>query len=204
MSPDTPVGGTSAPDSPSEARPISNARLGILILLGAEMMLFSGLIGAFLVFRMGNITWPPPSHIDLRLPRAVTGINTVLLILSGYTMFQALRAIQKDRVKQLRNWLLLTGTLGLLFLVIQGGEWVQLVHNGLTLQSGVYGGIFYVLIGCHAAHVLGAVIWLLIVFAIAVAGRFSAVHHIGVETCAIYWIFVVALWPILYVLVYLL
>lgn len=187
----------------SEVRPISNARLGILILLGAETMLFSGLIGAFLVFRMGNITWPPPSHIDLQLPRAVTGINTVFLILSGYTMFQALRAIQKDGVKQLRNWLLLTGALGLLFLAIQGSEWGQLVHNGLTLQSGVYGGIFYVLIGCHAAHVLGAVIWLFIVFGIAVAGRFTAAHHIGVETCAIYWIFVVALWPILYVLVYL-
>lgn len=192
-----------SPDT-SEVRPISNARLGILILLGAETMLFSGLIGAFLVFRMGNITWPPPSHINIQLPRAVTGINTVLLILSGYTMFQALRTIQKDRVNQLRNWLLLTGGLGLLFLVIQGSEWIQLVHNGLTLQSGVYGGIFYVLIGCHAAHVLGAVIWLFIVFGIAVAGRFSSAHHIGVETCTMYWIFVVALWPILYVLVYLL
>jgi len=192
-----------SPDT-SEVRPISNARLGVLILLGAETMLFSGLIGAFLVFRMGNITWPPPSHINIQLPRAVTGINTVLLILSGYTMFQALRTIQKDRVNQLRNWLLLTGGLGLLFLVIQGSEWIQLVHNGLTLQSGVYGGIFYVLIGCHAAHVLGAVIWLFIVFGIAVAGRFSAAHHIGVETCTMYWIFVVALWPILYVLVYLL
>ena len=117
---ETPVEGTSRPESPSEnardrppryelpqdIRPMSNARLGILVLLGAEMMLFSGLIGAFLVFRMGNITWPPPSHIDIQLPRAVTGINTAFLLLSGWTMFQALRAIQKDQVKQLRNWLL--------------------------------------------------------------------------------------------------
>ena len=40
-------------------QPLSNARLGILVLLGAETMLFSGLIGAFLVFRVGNVTWPP-------------------------------------------------------------------------------------------------------------------------------------------------
>ncbi len=183
-------------------RPLSNAKLAVLILLGAETMLFVGLIGAFLVFRMGNVTWPPLSHADIQLPRVVTGINTVLLIISGYTMFQALCAIQKDRVKQLRNWLIFTGTLGLLFLVIQGSEWVQLVRNGLTLQSGVYGGIFYVLIGCHAVHVLGAVIWLVIVVGMAVAGRFSAVSYTGVETCTIYWIFVVALWPILYFLVY--
>ena len=186
-----------------DRQPLSNARLGILILLGAETMLFSGLIGTFLVFRVGNVTWPPPSHIGIELPRAVTGINTALLLLSGYTMFQARRAIQKDLVKQLHKWLLLTGVLGLLFLGIQGSEWVQLIGKGLTLQSGVYGGIFYVLIGCHAVHVLSAVIWLFIVFGMALKGRFSAARYVCVDTCTIYWIFVVALWPILYVLVYL-
>ena len=195
-----------APDNSEIQRhqPLSNARLGILVLLGAETMLFSGLIGTFLVFRVGNVTWPPPSQIGIELPRAITGINTVLLLLSGYTMFQARRAIQGDQMKQLRNWLLLTGGLGLLFLGVQGSEWVQLIRNGLTLQSGVYGGIFYVLIGCHAVHVLSAVIWLFIVFGMAMAGRFSAERYVGIDTCTIYWIFVVALWPILYVLVYLL
>ena len=183
-------------------RPLSNAKLAVLILLGAETMLFVGLIGAFLVFRMGNVTWPPLSHANIQLPRLVTGINTVLLIISGFTMFQALRAIQQDRVKQLRNFLLFTGALGLLFLVIQGSEWIQLVSKGLTLQSGVYGAIFYVLIGCHAVHVLGAVIWLTIVIGMAMAGRYSAVHYTGIETCTIYWIYVVALWPVLYFLVY--
>ena len=187
----------------AENRPFSNAKLGVLILLGAETMLFSGLIGAFLVYRIGNVTWPPLSHADIHLPHMVTGINTVLLIISGYTMFQALQAIQQDSVKFLREFLYLTGVLGLLFLVVQGSEWIQLIHQGLTLQSGVYGGIFYVLIGCHAIHVLGAVIWLAIVVSKAIAGRYSSVHYIGVETCAIYWIYVVALWPILYVLVYL-
>ena len=187
-----------------ERSSLSNARLAVLVLLGAETMLFSGLIGAFLVFRVGNVTWPPPSHIGIELPRVVTGINTALLLLSGYTMFQARRAIQSDGVKQLRNWLLVTGLLGLLFLGVQGSEWVQLIRDGLTLQSGVYGGIFYVLIGCHALHVLTAVIWLFVVFGMAVAGRFSAERCVGVDTCTIYWIFVVALWPVLYVLVYLL
>ena len=64
-----------------DRQPLSNARLGILVLLGAETMLFSGLIGTFLVFRVGNVTWPPPSHIGIELPRAVTGINTALLLL---------------------------------------------------------------------------------------------------------------------------
>lgn len=187
----------------TSSSPLSNAKLGVLILLGAETMLFVGLIGTFMVFRMGSVSWPPLSHTGIHLPRLVTGINTISLILSGYTMIQAVRAIQRDQVKQLRSMLIITGALGLIFLVVQGSEWVQLVGNGLTLQSGIYGGIFYVLIGCHAVHVLGAVIWLSIVVAKAIMGRYSSERHIGVETCTIYWIYVVALWPILYFLVYL-
>lgn len=186
----------------SESRPLSNAKLGVLILLGAETMLFAGLIGTFLVFRMGNELWPPLSHANIQLPRLVTGINTVLLIISGFTMFLSQRAIQNDQVKQLRNYLIFTGALGLIFLIVQGSEWIQLIGKGLTLQSGIYGGIFYVLIGCHAVHVLGAVIWMTIVIGKAIAGKYSSTQYTGVETCTIYWVYVVALWPILYFLVY--
>lgn len=186
----------------AENPPLSNAKLAILILLGSETMLFSGLIGAFLVFRMGSETWPPLSHADIELPRILTGINTGLLIFSGFTMFHALRAIQRNKIILFLLLLISTGVSGLFFLTIQGHEWFQLIKKGLTLQSGVYGAIFYVLIGCHAVHVLGAVIWLAIVTGMAISGRFSSDSHVGVETCTIYWIYVVALWPILYFLVY--
>ena len=184
-------------------QPTSNARLAILILLGAEIMFFAGLIGTFLVFRLGSVTWPPPSQADVRLPIGITGINTIVLLLSGYTMIRGLRAIRKDAQEQLRRWLLVTGLLGAIFLIVQGSEWVRLVHHRFTLSSGVYGSIFYVLIGCHALHALVAVLWVMAVFAKAITGKFSASHHVGVEICAIYWTFVVVLWPILYVLVYL-
>lgn len=184
-------------------RPISNAKLGILVLLGAETMLFVGLIGAFLVFRMGNVNWPPLSLGDIQLPQLVTGINTLLLLISGCTMFYSVRSIQQDRIWHHHVSLVFTWCLGLAFLVIQGSEWIQLIGKGLTLQSGIYGGIFYVLIGCHAVHVLGAVLWLSIVLAKSLLGRFSSQEYTGVETCMLYWVFVVALWPILYILVYL-
>ena len=181
----------------------SNARLAILVLLGAEIMFFAGLIGTFLVFRLGSVTWPPPSQADVRLPIGITGINTIVLLLSGYTMIRALRAVHRNSQKQLRRWLLVTGLLGAIFLIVQGSEWVRLVHHGFTLSSGVYGSIFYVLIGCHALHALVAVVWVFGVLAKALTGRFSVDHYLGVEICAIYWSFVVVLWPILYVLVYL-
>jgi cytochrome c oxidase subunit 3 len=51
---------------------------------------------------------------------------------------------------------------------------------------------------------VGALVWLFVVFALAKRGRFSREHHVGLQTCAMYWTFVVALWPVLYGVVYLL
>jgi heme/copper-type cytochrome/quinol oxidase subunit 3 len=180
---------------------ISNARLAVLMFLVAETMFFSGLIGAFIVFRVAGPEWPPP--FQPRLPVAVTGINTVILLLSGVTMRLALRAARRGSAGVLVKWLSATASLGAVFLAIQGYEWLRLIHYGLTLSSGVYGATFYTLIGCHGAHVLGAVLWLLVVLSQARRSRFSANRYAGVQLCAMYWTFVVGLWPVLYGLVYL-
>jgi cytochrome c oxidase subunit 3 len=181
--------------------PLNNARLGIMLFLGAEVMFFSGLLSAFLVFRTGSTIWPPP--FQPRLPIIVTAINTAILLSSGYTMFRGLYAIRRGDGQALCQWLRVTALLGVIFLVVQGYEWARLLQFGLTLSSSVYGATFYTLIGCHAAHVFGAVIWLLAVLFFAKRQRFSGQRHAAVQLCGMYWYFVVALWPILFVAVYL-
>lgn len=187
-------------DGPAK-RPVSNARLGMLIFLGAEAMFFAGLIGAFLVFRLGSATWPPPGQPYL--PVGVTGVNTLILLFSAYTMGRAVRAIRGGNRQGLAGWLLMTALLGTIFLGVQGYEWARLIHFGFTLSSGTYGSTFYTLIGLHGAHVFGAVLWLLIVLAGAKAHRFSTTDHVAVMVCGMYWYFVVGLWPVLFTLVYL-
>lgn len=180
---------------------LSNARLGMLIFLGAETMFFAGLIGAFLVYRMANETWPPMSMP--RLPVEVTGINTLILLYSASTMWRANRAIRLGQQQALRRMLLHTAVLGLVFLTVQGYEWAKLIGYGLTLSSGVYGATFYTLIGCHGLHVLGAVVWLGSVWLRATQQRYTATRRTGVVLCGMYWSYVVGLWPVLYGLVYL-
>lgn len=194
-------GGPPVPPRVQEEPVISNARLGLLMFLAAEAMFFAGLIGAFLVFRLGSPAWPPP--FQPRLPVAVTGVNTLVLLASGVTVNLALRAVRAGRSRRLTQWLVTTALLGAVFLAIQGYEWVRLVDFGLKVSSGVYGATFYTLIGCHGLHVLGALLWLMVVSMRAQAGRYTAQRHTGVELCAMYWTFVVALWPVLYGLVYL-
>ncbi len=187
----------STPTTPA----ISNARLGLLVFLGAEAMFFAGLVGAFLVFRLGSDVWPPTTQP--RLPVGVTGINTAILLSSGFTCYLALRAVRGDDSKGLIRWILTTVVLGTLFLTIQGYEWVRLIDFGLRVSSGTYGATFYTLVGFHGLHVFAAVIWLMIVLSQARRDRFTSRNHTGVEVCSMYWMFVVGLWPVLYGLVYL-
>ena len=180
----------------------SNAWVAVLVFLGAEAMFFAGLIGAYIVFRVSAPIWPPA--FQPRLPIGVTGINTLILLASGVTMRWSLNAVQLNDRKRLIRFLAYTATLGGTFLAIQGFEWLRLIHFGLTLSSSVYGGLFYTLIGFHGLHVVGALIWLLIVFVLAERGQFSKERYVGLQTCGLYWTFVVGLWPVLYGLVYLL
>jgi heme/copper-type cytochrome/quinol oxidase subunit 3 len=182
--------------------PVSNARLAMWMLILGETMFFGGLVGAFLMLRMNAAVWPPP--LQPRLPVEATAVNTLVLLASSFTLVRGLAAIRADDRAGLARWLAWTGGLGTLFLLIQGAEWVRLVRFGLTVSSGIYGATFYTLIGIHGAHVLGALVWLGLVLGAAARRRYTARSHVGVAICAMYWHFVVALWPILYSLVYLL
>ncbi len=168
---------------------VSNAVLGMLMFLAFETMFFAGLLGAFLVFRLASVSWPPPG--EPYLPIRVTWINTGILLASAYTMRRAHRAIREGNQAGLIHGLGVTALLGGTFLAVQGSEWIRLVHYGLTLRSGTYGATFYTLIGCHGIHVLAAVVWLAAVLLMATRGRFSPNRHIGLQLCKIYWMFVV-------------
>ncbi len=173
----------------------------MLFLICGEVMFFGGLVSAFLVLRVTAAQWPPP--LQPRLPVGVTGVNTLVLLASSVAMVAAIRALERDDARALVRRLLVTGGLGAAFLLVQGYEWVRLVGYGLTVSSGAYGSTFYTVIGTHAAHVVAAVVWVGVSALLAAGGRFADGRTGPVRACAIYWHFVVALWPILYVTVYL-
>jgi len=182
--------------------PAGNALLAMMLFIGADVMFFAGLIGAFVVFRFGAESWPPPGQPRLSL--GMTAINTAILMLSGMTMILVWRRLAQWNRAQVLKGLLVTAGLGLTFLLAQGYEWIRLIGFGLRLSSGVFGGMFYVLIGCHGLHVLGAVIALIVVVArFWNPGHYGPKRAIGIKLVGMFWLLVVALWPVLYGLVYL-
>lgn len=199
-----PTGGGDDPDrDPTRGRPLlDNIVLATIFVIGGEMMFFAGLVFSFWIVRLGAPVWPPP--LQPRLPVGVTAVNTVILLASSVVIAWAMRARGRGDRRAFVRRLALTATLGGLFLAVQGYEWFRLVGFGLTVASGAYGTTFYTLIGAHAAHVVAALGWLAFTLSRASRGGFAGPRAAAVTACAMYWHFVVALWPILWVSVYLL
>ena len=174
------------------------AILGMLLFLFTEAMLFAALLAAFFVLRVQQPIWPPPGQP--RLPIGITTINTLVLLASGFTMIRSRKALGAGPA--VARWLGLTAALGIAFLVVQGFEWSRLLGFGFTTRANVFGATFYALVGVHAVHVAAAMIYLLVTWRRAAAGRFAPGKAEGLDACRMFWLFVVGVWPALYVLLY--
>lgn len=179
---------------------ISNRVLGMIFILATEAMFFAGLISAFVVNQAGN-AWPPINQP--RLPVEVTGINTVILLLSAVTLFMARRSASEGANKRSYAFLVATLLFGAMFLVIQGSEWIKLIEFGLTSSSSLYGAFFYTIIGIHGLHVLIGM--LILVYLYRSLKKLGEVQDQldNFTFYGMYWYFVVGIWPLLYYLVYL-
>jgi heme/copper-type cytochrome/quinol oxidase subunit 3 len=191
----------SLPKQGGELRPlVPSSVVGMLIFVMAEAMFFAALFSAYSIVSAGADNWPPLGQP--RLPVASTAFNTLALLLSGWTMFRANRhfAARPPRLKSTRQFLLATLLLGGFFVLFQGFEWLRLLRYGLTMVSNSYGSFFYLLIGTHALHAIAALTVLFLVFSKLRQGRMSKGQFWGAQ---VFWYFVVAVWPVLYILVYL-
>lgn len=186
---------------PARALRVDNAVLGMALFLATEIMLFAGLVSGLLILRAGSAVWPPPDQP--RLPALVTALNTLVLLLSAYTMTRATSRRPQPAAARVGR-LIDTALLGMAFLAVQGVEWWRLLRYGLHASSSLYGATFYTIIGCHAAHVVVAVVALAVLVGRARSAARRRQPLPALDAYRLYWLFVVGIWPILYVLVYLL
>ena len=202
---------------------VSDAVLGMLLFVFVEIMLFAGFISAFVIIKaraVGSV-WPPPNQP--RLPFAETAGNTTALIASGVVLLIAHRMFLKGRglgggrtpagasagptvargglfSRPVGRLLVAATVLGGMFVALQGVEWVALIREGLTITSSTYGALFYTIIGAHAAHAVAAILALAWASLRLGAGKLT---RDVLSAVAIFWYFVVMVWPFLYFVVYL-
>ncbi len=185
---------------PSDPRPrpiLPSPVLAMLIFVIAEMMMFAGLMSAFLIVKSGALGWPPPGQP--RLPVEATAFNTIVLFASAAFLFVANRTYARNRNLAKRPLFAAIG-LGAFFVSFQGYEWASLIRQGLTLTSSNHGSFFYLIVGMHGLHAIAGLSALAGAALKLSRGRLAPSSFAATQ---VFWYFVVGLWPVLYLMVYL-
>ncbi len=133
--------------------PSNKFRIGMWFLLLVVMMTFGGLMSAYIVISTnGVLEWKP-----FDLPAQIW-ISTFLILASSATYQMAQRAFNASNQTKAKNFLLATTVFGGMFIASQLLAWVQLVRQGVYMESNPYAGFFYILTAVHAVHVIGGII----------------------------------------------
>ncbi|WP_431193970.1 aa3-type cytochrome oxidase subunit III [Ammonicoccus fulvus] len=180
--------------------------VGVIIWLASELMFFAALFAAY--FTVRSVTnaatdgelWRQGTSM-LNVPFAV--VNTAILVASSVTCQLGVFAAEKGDVKKLRMWYIITFIMGSVFIGGQVWEYAELWHEGLTLQSDVYGSLFYLATGFHGLHVTGGLIAFLFVLGRTyLARRFTHEQAVSAVAISYYWHFVDVVWIILWATIY--
>ena len=173
--------------------------LGMLLFIMSEVMIFGAFFTAYFFIRVSvGDPWPAPGT---KLPVAVAGVNTGILMSSSLTMHWAQESIKRGNRFGLKAGILTTFLLGCTFLFVQINEYANI---GFAPQDHAQQTIFYSLTGLHGAHVFIGLMLLLFVTIRSFRGHYSSAEHRGVEVPGIYWHFVDIMWIIVYSTVYVL
>ncbi|WP_296590424.1 cytochrome c oxidase subunit 3 [Roseibium sp.] len=164
------------------------------VLIISELLVFGAGLAAFLGVRITD----PDGFAEARthLHPALAGVNTIVLITSGFLAALAAEAAMIGKSARLR-WLL-TGAslLGVVFLLIKGYEFADVAGQGISTETHPFFTFYYLLTGFHALHVVAGIIIL------ALVGWKCSERNVEVGTA--FWHMVDLVWVLLFPVIYLL
>jgi heme/copper-type cytochrome/quinol oxidase subunit 3 len=172
--------------------------LGMITFVASEAIFFLMLVLAYVNFH--KVTGPTAAA---QLDPIKTGLFSIALFSSSFTMWLAELARKKENALMLKVWLFVTIALGAVFMTGQGLEYARLLMNNITISRDLFGSTFFTLTGFHGLHVMIGLVLLLLLFGLSVFGRKDEPTHTGMQSIAIYWHFVDAVWVVVFSVVYL-
>lgn len=172
--------------------------VGMLCLIAAESAIFTIFVVAYIFYIGKSLSGLTPREV-LELPI----FASICLLSSSLTIHVANAALRKANLGAFRLWWFLTLALGSIFLIATAREWHHLIYDkGFTISTNLAGTTYYSLVGLHAFHVTVGLVGLLTILLLALFGKVREEHAKNVDTFAMYWHFVDAVWVVVFTVVY--
>ena len=165
----------------------------IWVLIFSELAAFGLFLGAFVVARALHpaVFAAGQATLDAHL----AGLNTIVLVTSGWAAARATAAARACDRGRARGWLFGAMALGVLFIAVKLLEYAGEIASGNGLETSPFFTLYFLLTGFHLLHVgLGIVI---------LAVVFRGARATGVETGTAFWHMVDLLWIVMFPIIYL-
>lgn len=189
----------------------TGVKIGMWLFLYSEIILFGGLFvlyGAYF-YEYSEFF----SEGGKELNRIIGSINTVVLLVSSFTVAASITAIQLRKKKQAVGLLFFSLLCGVIFLVNKYFEWGTKIHhdiypNSETLTSGepglnIFFGLYYIITGLHGLHVIIGMVLLSISLVLVLRGKITETRFGMLENAGLYWHLVDLIWIFVFPLFYL-
>lgn len=167
-------------------------RVGLVVFLAVVTSLFALALSAYMMRMEIAGDWRP-------LPEpGLLWVNTGILVLGSVFFQLAWNAARRDDLAALGKTLAIGGAFTFAFIGGQYLVWQQLMAGGHYLTTNPANAFFYMLTALHAAHLLGGlVVWGWLIHKLR-GGAEPAELRSGVELCAVYWHYLLAVWAVLF------
>jgi len=183
--------GSAVMSNAGRVRSMNPKKFGLWIFMITVVMIFASLTSAYIV-KKAEGDW-----LLIEFPQLFK-LTSLLILLSSVSMHFAYIAAKRNSIRNIRIGLGITAVLAIAFSVGQYFSWGELVDQGVFFVGNPAGSFIYVFTGLHVAHLLGGLIFLLIVVKRAFAYRVHSKSMLSIEMCTTYWHFLGGLWLYLY------
>lgn len=173
-------------------------------LLAIETSMFGILIASYFYLRQNFALWPPPVAqltATLRpLPELTYGTaNTILLLVSCIPMVLTDRAARRGDRRFSEIGIVIAIACGVAALVLRSFEFAGVYFRW---DSNAYGSIVWFMLGMHMLHLLVLTTESVLLAIWIFTREFDMKHRVDIVTVAVYWYWVVAMWLVLYAIIY--
>jgi len=173
---------------------------GFWLFVLSDMVLFSALFATYATLVHATDGGPITNQL---FDRNLVAVETISLLLSSFACGLAMVAAKRANMVWTQAWLVLTGLLGLVFLIIELREFAGLIAIGAGPQRSAFLSSFFTLVGCHGAHVTAGLMWIGTMMAQIWAKGFQP-HIVRLLLClSIFWHALDIIWVAIFTIVYL-
>jgi nitric oxide reductase NorE protein len=161
------------------------------VLIFSELVAFGLFLGTFVITRAIHPAMFASGQAAL--DSGLAGINTIVLVTSGWAAARGTSAARAGNKRASRCWLF--GAIGLGGVAIKLSEYALEIAGGAGLETSPFFTLYFMLTGFHLLHVCLGIIILAIVLRRAEAA--------SVETGTAFWHMVDLVWIVMFPIVYL-